>query len=69
MNKIKKEFIASYEIGDIVYHRASGEKGIVTGYNIDKRDVVYRISFAYDAATFCYAIEISEEPPISYDSE
>lgn len=60
----KKSFNFSYDIGDVVYHKATGHKCIVTGHLVDRREVMYAVAFSpIDRATV-YSIEITDEEPI-----
>ena len=60
----KKTFSFSYDIGDIVYHKATGHKCIVTGHLVDRREVMYNIAMSPLDRSTVYSIEITDEEPI-----
>lgn len=42
---MERTFTAEFSIGDTVYHTACGTKGIIIAYNVDKREVMYRVDY------------------------
>jgi hypothetical protein len=53
---MEKKFIASFDIGEIVYHVVDGCKGMIVSYSIDRRDVMYKVSFGHNDTQYCYAV-------------
>ncbi len=62
----EKTFYASYEIGDIVYHITDFEQQpmVVVGYQVDKRDVLYKCAWGKNANSYFYSVELSTEKTI-----
>ena len=56
-------FYATYEIGDIVYHKTDIEQQpmIVTGYQVDKRDVIFKCAYGKSNDGYFYSVELSLE--------
>lgn len=63
--QIKKEYFVRYEVGDIIYHIITGDKGVVVGHYVDRRDVMYKVSFTPDFQQYLYAVEISDKKPLT----
>lgn len=59
-----KEFSASHDIGDIVYHKLTNDPGIIVGYLIEPRSVMYKVVWGIAGETLSYAIELQKEKPI-----
>lgn len=64
-DQIKKEFYVRYDIGDVVYHIITGDKGIVVGHYVDRRDVMYKVSFTPDFQQYLYAVELTLDKPLT----
>lgn len=52
-----------FEVGEIVYHKATGLRGIIVSFNIDLRDVTYNVAWSPFEKSSCYAIELSKTLP------
>ena len=62
MTDIKEiKFTPSFRIGQIVYDVTNGEKGVVVSYNVDIRDVMYKVKFANGNIITCYKIELCDK--------
>ena len=57
-----KSFVV-FEIGDIVFHRATGLRGVVVSFSVDKRDVTYVVAWSPFEKTTCYSTELSHKVP------
>lgn len=49
-----------FEIGSVVFHRADGKRGIVTGILFTQTGTLYKVSFGHNTDTWAYSIELSE---------
>lgn len=57
INEIK--FTPSFYIGQIVYDVTNGDKGVVVGFCIDKRDVTYNVIFCSGELCTCYKVQLT----------
>ncbi len=60
MSEIKEiKFTPSFYIGQIVYDVTNGLKGVVVAYQVDVRDINYKVKFSDGAIDTCYKVELS----------
>ena len=59
MSEIKEiKFTPSFYIGQIVYDVTNGLKGVVVAYQVDVRDINYKVKFSDGAIDTCYKVEL-----------
>ncbi len=51
-----------FEIGSIVYHRADGKRGIVTGILFRQHGILYSVAYMLGQDAWAYDCELSREP-------
>jgi heat shock protein HspQ len=54
-----------FNLGDIVYHRVSEEKGIVTGIMYRPHGVVYYVTWDHNSEGAAWDVELSSEKILS----
>jgi len=60
VSEIKEiKFTPSFYIGQIVYDVTNGLKGVVVAYQVDVRDINYKVKFSDGAIDTCYKVELS----------
>jgi hypothetical protein len=42
---MERTFTAELSIGDVIWHKSCGTRGVIIGYSIDKKEVMYRIDY------------------------
>ena len=56
----------TYEIGEIVYDLTNNMRGIVIGYFVDKKDVLYRVKMADGHTDTYYKHSLSNEKYLEF---
>lgn len=59
-----KEFIANYDIGDIVYHKLTNDPGLIVGYVIEPRSIMYKVVWGHLGETLNYGLELQREKEV-----
>jgi len=58
-----------FEIGSVVYHRADGKRGIITGILFRPTGVLYSVAFGMNNEAWAYECELTVEEEFGITAE